>query len=41
MTEADKKVIIEALKAIDGAKRKLQDLIKQPNSQATKESKGD
>ena len=28
MTEQDKKVIIEALKAIEGIKRKLQDLIK-------------
>jgi hypothetical protein len=29
MTEADKKQIIEALKALEGIKRKLQELIKQ------------
>jgi hypothetical protein len=27
MTEEEKRIIIEALKAIDGAKKKLQDLI--------------
>ena len=41
MSEVEKKLIIEILKALKGVQKKLQELLsKQPNSQSTQEDKG-